>query len=684
MRWIPHHVIIAILILSLPVQAQILDKDPTAIEPEVEEPTGLVLPVIEIDSVVTGTFAEDDLVLEALLVDAVGDTSYADAFELTLGERETISIEVTGTVPIYLALIGPDGEPIAGAGTTGDDNAPSLLYTTPEGGQYRLVVNSFHGDPGEYELNVAYGSDEQLQSASDNMPVDGVLLSGEPVDGNIDPAARLYRTFMIDVPAAAEQLTLETAASQDIDLFVRYGMQILHTYAEADYEASTRSGDEIIRINAVSAPPLREGRYYIDVVAFVPGAEQGAAAARPFQITATLVESSMPTVEEQRPADSGELVTGSVGPNLRSGELVSARIDPEVGAVQIWPILVPPGSERLEVRTYNATGRLDAVMTPPGVNLPPSTWDFFTVPYRTITARDNERLVIDAQSDPPLRSGLYQIAIFDLYSVGHSDYEIVASVDEVLAPWPDYEIEDDLEDYEPLERAKLSTVQLSLSMDEGGASLGSGTILTASGLILTNHRIIGTCDVGDDSEYGCSGDVHRYPDGRPVTVYVALTSETQGTATQYYTARVIQSRPDVDLALLEIVADLDGRPLTTELPYLPIAGGASPLVVGQPVTAVGFPSMGGGGGRVSVATSSGVVAGFVEEEQQPVLINISGDINATFSGGALVNEAGQLVGIPSTARVRYDVGERHAYARGVELLPTEWVEMLTSRGAEFQ
>ena len=684
MRQIFFLAVFAALFTSLPAEAQLVDKEPTEVETVIAEATGPGLPALELGDIVAGQFADGDLPLEALVANAAGDTSYADAYEVHLVERETVSIHVTGTVPIYLALTGSDAVVVAGAGTSGEDSAPSLLYTAPAGGVYVLVVNSFHGDTGEYELSVGHGSPEELQAASDNMPVDAVLVSGEPVEHNIDPADRFYRTFMFEVPASAEQLTVETAASQDVDLFVRHGMQILHTYAEADHEAATPSGDEIIRINVMSEPPLREGRYYIDVVAFVPAAEHGAPAPRPFQLTATLIETTVPTVEEQRPADSGELITAAVGPNLQNGQMVSARIDPTVGAVQMWPVLVPPGTERLEVRTYNATGRLDLVMTPPGVNLPGSTWDFFTVPHRAISARDNESLIVDSQTEPPLRSGLYQVAVFDLYSVGDSDYEIVVNLDAMLAPWPSYELDDDLEDFEPLERAKLATVQLSSSLGESGASLGSGTILTPSGIILTNHRIIGTCDEGGDSEYGCVGDAHRYADGRPATVYVALTSETHGTATQYYAAQVIETRPEVDLALLQIYSDLDGRPLDASLPYLPVASNPIPLSLGQAVTAIGFPSVAGGGGRVAVATSSGLVAGFAEEEGQPVLVNISGDINATFSGGALINELGQLVGVPATARVRYDVGERLACARGVNLLPAEWVDILIAQGAEFQ
>ena len=167
-----------------------------------------MLPTIEIDSVISGLFDDSDLPLEALLNDAVGDTSFADAFEVTLAERETVSIHATATVPVYLALVAPDGAPVAGAGTGGDDNAPSLLYTAPSGGVYRLVVNSFHGDLGEYELNVGHGSAEELQAASDNMPVDAVLVAGEPVENSIDPSDRFYRTFMFEVTPSAEQLTI--------------------------------------------------------------------------------------------------------------------------------------------------------------------------------------------------------------------------------------------------------------------------------------------------------------------------------------------------------------------------------------------------------------------------------------------------------------------------------------------
>jgi len=529
------------------------------------------------------------------------------------------------------------------------------------------------------------GGEAEITALSQNMPVDRELVPGEAFEGIIQPNERIYQTFTVHVPEGSEELTVRIRANQDLDLFARHGLQILHSYSEADHQAATVSGDEELRINAASDPPLRPGRYFVDVVALIPSEERAISTDRPFVITADIVVDSMPRIAEQRPEDAGDLITATFGPALGDDDPIAARIDPAIGLVQVWPVLVPPGAESLSIRTYNATGRLDIAVAPPGMNVPNSTWEYFGLPHRAITARDNEELTISRSSDPPLRSGLYQIAVFDLYTTGYSDYEMLASTEDELPSWPEPDLDFDLDDLSLLERAQLASVQLSLSLEEGGALTGSGTLVSPQGHILTSHRVVGLCSP-TDAHSNCSGDIYRDLSGEPVPIMVALSSNALGIATQYYVAQVLDSRPDLDLALVQILGDLNGEPFDPddEVAFAAIGLRALSSNAGLEVQSIGFPSIAGLGGRTTVSTGTGIVVDSTPESLASQVVVVEGAITPAYTGAALVDGQGLVLGVTSTALVQYEVGHHTALIRGLDLLPREWVSELEAGGAEIR
>ena len=634
---------------------------------------------------VNGTLQAGDLALSSVVLDSSLDLSFTDAFVMELRAGDVIVADVSSPTAIYLALLNPEQSLIAGEGTAGDENDPHLVVQIPESGRYVVVVNSYHGDSTEYQLGVRMGSEAEIRALSLNMPVDRELVPGEAFEGAIQPDDRIYRTYAVDVPEGSEELTIRIRANQDLDLFARHGMQILHSYDEADHRAASVSGDEELRINAGSDPPLRPGRYFVDVVALIPSEERPRATTRPFVITADIVQQSMPSIAEQRPGDSGDLITETFGPPLGSEDPIAARIDPALGLVQVWPVLVPPGAESLSIRTYNATGRLDLAVAPPGMNIPSTTWEYFGLPHRAITARDNEELTIDRSSDPPLRSGLYQIAVFDLYTTGFSDYEMLASTEDELPSWPEPDLDFDPDDLTLLERTQLASVQLSLSLEEGGALTGSGTLVSPQGHILTSHRVVGMCSP-TDATASCSGDVYRDSSGEPVPIMVALSSDALGIATQYYFGQVVDSRPDLDLALVRILGDLNGESFDPddEVPYAAIGLNSSPPSRGLEVQSIGFPSIAGLGGRTTVSTGTGTIVEDTPESLASQVFIVEGAITPAYTGGALVDGEGLMIGITSTALVQYEVGHHTALIRGLVHLPEEWVGELETAGAEIR
>ncbi|WP_370111344.1 S1C family serine protease [Streptacidiphilus sp. MAP12-33] len=160
---------------------------------------------------------------------------------------------------------------------------------------------------------------------------------------------------------------------------------------------------------------------------------------------------------------------------------------------------------------------------------------------------------------------------------------------------------------------------------DGTEAAGTGIVLTADGMVLTNNHVI-------------SGAT-------------SLTGVDIGNG-RSYTASVIGYDRSHDLALVQ----LHGASGLTTLPLAPSAK----VAVGDAVTALG--NAGGRGGQPAQASGSvtalgqQIVAtdqGSGSSEQLDGLIQVDAPIQAGDSGGPLVNSAGQVIGIDTAASVGY-------------------------------
>jgi putative serine protease PepD len=183
-----------------------------------------------------------------------------------------------------------------------------------------------------------------------------------------------------------------------------------------------------------------------------------------------------------------------------------------------------------------------------------------------------------------------------------------------------------------LDRALLATVQIIAPIDgERRSSAGSGSVLTAKGHILTNYHVVGDPRTG--RLYNAKG-----------TIYVAVSpADLKGAPQVRYVAEVARSDQGRDLALLKIRATREGKPLAADLGLtaLPV-GDSDSVAIGDELSIIGFPGLGGD----TVTYTKGSVSGFLTAEGW---IKTDAEINSGNSGGAAINRAGQLVGIPSAA-----------------------------------
>ncbi len=106
--------------------------------------------------------------------------------------------------------------------------------------------------------------------------------------------------------------------------------------------------------------------------------------------------------------------------------------------------------------------------------------------------------------------------------------------------------------------------------------------------------------------------------------------------------------PQLDLAVLQIMAGLNGRNVEAlNLPYLPL-GDSDALQLGDQLHIFGYPGIGG----ETVTFTSGSVAGFSQEsgiQARRAWIKTDATIAGGNSGGAGVDKNGVLVGVPTQA-----------------------------------
>ncbi len=164
---------------------------------------------------------------------------------------------------------------------------------------------------------------------------------------------------------------------------------------------------------------------------------------------------------------------------------------------------------------------------------------------------------------------------------------------------------------------------------------GSGSIIDARGLILTNFHVIGNNDTG--SYYNQDG-----------ISYIYVTLDPRDPPKLQFIAQVVDADPGKDLAVLRIIATTNGEPPAAclALPAVTINMTES-VAIGQKLTSVGYSGVGGN----TVSISSGQVVGFEEfsmstlNERSYEAIKYDASDSRGSSGGPIVNERNEQVAV---------------------------------------
>lgn len=165
-------------------------------------------------------------------------------------------------------------------------------------------------------------------------------------------------------------------------------------------------------------------------------------------------------------------------------------------------------------------------------------------------------------------------------------------------------------------------------------SIGSGSIISSDGLIVTNRHVI----LSEDKKVISSSP----------TCYVAITDNISEEPKIKYTADLVAYSPansddfDFDVAMLyinDICHECDNTDsLPSSFSYLE-TGYSSDLGLGDYIAVAGYPEIGAGTFNLTEGVVSGLVGEFV--------IKTDAKIDSGSSGGSALNSNNELIGIPS-------------------------------------
>jgi putative serine protease PepD len=199
-----------------------------------------------------------------------------------------------------------------------------------------------------------------------------------------------------------------------------------------------------------------------------------------------------------------------------------------------------------------------------------------------------------------------------------------------------------------LQRAETATVRLLIGSPANYTGWGSGTLISPTGLILTNAHVAEPQASGAPVAMGLPA-TQLGPN--PPYLTVELTTGPASPVVARYRARPVVADGYLDFSVVQIYATVSGRPVNPDslhLPYFTI-GNDNAVQLDQTVTILGFPGV---AESDSISVTSGVISTFVPDPLGIVNdprfeLETTARVAHGNSGGAAINDAGQLIGVPS-------------------------------------
>jgi S1-C subfamily serine protease len=443
--------------------------------------------------------------------------------------------------------------------------------------------------------------------------------------------------FTVEVPEDAVLMEIKVSDSPLILDILASQKGPIESASDAEHRNRPDSLETGLSISRQSHPPLEPGIYHLAVgyLSFeLPVVHKRPVRQIPFVITVSFVRAN---------------VTGVLHP----GERLSSRLSAEEGSVRMFVIDVPQEAKILRIDLDEVQSDLDILARRGRPILRNDDAE-----ETAISGLGRESLVIGADPSRPLKPGRWYINVVHPVDFGSVDFVIYASFSAeppaALLTIPSLPLS-----AESRQRALYATVEI--TTENGSAA---GTLVTDDGLILTNYHVV--------------AEVAEHPsEQRPVVV--SVTIDPRQPPRELFRGHVTAFDKKVDLAMIQLDCGFYQQPLPKDyrFPFIPL-GDPEQIEIGDPVTTIGFPYIGGTGGRVSVTLTQGVISGF-EIAPFGTLIKTDASIGPGSSGGAALNADWRLIGVPTSENVDPEAVSRMSYIHPLSLLPPSWREIIEKR-----
>ena len=214
---------------------------------------------------------------------------------------------------------------------------------------------------------------------------------------------------------------------------------------------------------------------------------------------------------------------------------------------------------------------------------------------------------------------------------------------------------------DPTQKRILNTGQL-IREEVVQMPVGSGTIISSNGLILTNNHVY---QMEDNIQYDEETQTLflAQPASREMLVYTLTDNDPLKVPEHQYLAEPVSLDKNHDIALLRIVKDKDGNPIVGKTFSYVSIGNPFGMRLNETLTIFGYPSKGGD----TITITEGKFLGYYRDQRFPGLdgfIKTNAAMAPGNSGGATMNK-GTLVGIPTAVTLPTLAGSDLGYIHPV-------------------
>jgi S1-C subfamily serine protease len=460
------------------------------------------------------------------------------------------------------------------------------------------------------------------------------IQAGETVRGEVELGdasdSASFVTYVLEVDDDVMAVDIELEAVADLDLYL--DTEYINDYMDVLAASTGYAGTEWLHVDLSSSADLIADEYYLDVTygrVDPPLNARGEPLRRiPFNLKVTAFR---------------ERVDGDLEP----GVVVTDRIDPRAsGPFRSYVIDIPSGSQALRVDLAADATDLDLrvrhrrpMRTTRDADLTAVSWS------------GNETIVVEKESGsiPP---GRYFIDVFDqAWLDWPAEFRLVASL--THDPPANFIELPRLVAGDGLTGAVSSTVEI-LHADGGG----TGVLLSESGYILTNYHVV--------------EQVVEAGTWTTASPLIGLTVDPSQGSQVRMLSRIVAYDKELDMALLQAETDLYGNPLPDDYRFPAIRlGDPRSIALGDDLFVLGYPDAGGLGTRVSINLTRGIVSGF-ERRGETLLIKTDADIASGNSGGPVMNQRYEVIGI-ATEAISEELGNSQiGYIWPLWLVPADW------------